>query len=112
MQHFELRLQELRESLREGTRDHSLVAALRQTLDATRLEPGIVQAYCTSLFRLYDLSNASCFLTRPPHPQRQEPLALDPLALSIKAVVLRMLASLVAFFNDSPSEDMPHSLIQ
>lgn len=111
MEDFEYCFRELRESVKGGVRDHSLATSLRKKVEGIRLEPQLVQLYCDGLFKLYDLSNSSTFLTRPPLPQRNEPIILDPLAVSIKTIVLKMLGCLVAFFNDNPGLDMPNDLL-
>lgn len=111
MEQFEEGFRELRETVRDGIRDHSLVAGLRKIVEGVRLDAETARGYCEHLFKLYDYSNSSVFITRPPHLKSTEPIVLDPLAIGIKTIVLKMLANLVAFFNDNPAMDLPHSLL-
>jgi hypothetical protein len=86
-----------------GVRDHSLVAALGMRMGEIKLEVKMVEKFCDGLFQLYDMSNSSVFIKRPPHPRRLEEISLDEMAMGLKGLVLKMLAHLVAFFNDNPS---------
>ena len=112
MQEFEQLLGELKHSVRTGVRDHSLVAAIGVKMTQIRLEVKLIETFCDGLFQLYDLSNSSAFIKRPPHPRRMEEVSLDEMAVSIKGLVLKMLAHLVAFFNDNPNVEVPFTLME
>lgn len=70
MEQVETGLKDLRESVGQGVRDHSLVSFLRERVEDVRLDGLLVKKYCDYLFKLYDLSNSSFFITRPPHAKR------------------------------------------
>ncbi len=68
--------------------------------------------YCDTLFKLYDLSNSATFIKTPANLKQHETISLEDMAINIKVIVLKMLANLVAFFNDNPNVELPHYLIE
>jgi hypothetical protein len=66
-----------------------------------------VHPYCRVLFSLYDLSNSPFLINLRREQARAH---LDEMALAMKMCVLRMLARMVAFFNDHPHLDQPLEL--
>lgn len=112
MENIRACIAELREGIREGVRDHSVVAKLKTILSELTLSEQLIGPYCDLLFKLYDLSNNPNLLSQAPIPKAANAtLTLDPLAISLKSLTLTMLATLVSFFNESSLVNLPPSMI-
>jgi hypothetical protein len=88
------------------------LAELNKQLQQTPLDAYVVSTFTKAVFVLYDLSNHHTLVRRSGEKRAPVKLDHDDLALSMKLTVFKMLASLVVFYSESNSLELPLPLLR
>lgn len=112
MQRIEEVIEGIRNGIRNDVRDHSLLAELNRELQRTPLDGSIVDAFTKSVFMLYDLSNHHSLIRRGEGGRNAGGVDHDEMALSMKLTVFKMLSSLVVFYSEASSPELPPPLLR
>lgn len=110
MHRVEELVEAIKNSIRNEVKDHSLLAELNKELQQTPLDANIVSSFTRTVFVLYDLSNHHSLIRRG--ERKDQAIEHDDLALSMKLTVFKMLSSLVVFYSESNSLELPLPLLK
>lgn len=112
MQRIEGQLMAIKNSIKGEIKDHSLVSELNKELQYLQLTPELVPSFTKIVFALYDLSNHHTLVHRNAVKNGPVQFQHDDMALTMKLTVFKMLSSLVVFYTENPSIELPLPLFR